>query len=124
MFEIKEDTNGKKFALIPSEDSTQPKLKKEKFICGSKCCRQNWVNKLIKAKMTGLPSQRALQSEEDEEPECELYFDASGQGAMQDTIEKEKVHELVLELQQALKEGASMADFEVMLQQLNTLTKV
>ena len=43
---------------------------------------------------------------------------------MQDTIEKEKVHELVLELQQALKEGASMADFEVMLQQLNTLTKV
>ena len=46
--------------------------------------------------MTGLPTQRTMQSEVDEEPECELYFDAAGQEAVQDTIEKEKVHELVL----------------------------
>ena len=55
MFEVKEENNSKKLSLIPSEEGAQIKGKKEKFICGSKCCRQNWVNKLIKAKMIGEP---------------------------------------------------------------------
>ena len=39
VFEIKEESNVKKFSLIPNEEGTQIKVKKEKFTCGSKCCR-------------------------------------------------------------------------------------
>ena len=49
--------------------------------------------------MTGVSNQRAQQIEYDEEVECETYFDAAEQNNEQETIEKEKVHGLVLQLQ-------------------------
>ena len=65
--EVIADKNSKKFKLVPilidQASKTKANEKKEKFTCGSKCCRTNWVKKLVQAKMdAAVPLQSGLEN--------------------------------------------------------------
>ena len=59
------------------------------------------------------------------DPGCQLLGNEEEEAKFIDEMatEKQKIHELVLQLQQNLKDGISIPEFEATLQELNELTK-